>query len=1365
MDLSLHVLPAGAVLLRDDFSVHFLAPASLLPQRKPASFDALAALYPRPCDPTAFACVQHSPHLALSVWRYDVGASPDDLVRVCSPTSVLIDDLASPSLSLPDQTKACCWSHDGRTILCALPAGCLALIDLSASLGATSLPSTKADPTIDIFTTPDGSSAIALSASPHDPTVFAIACVSGRTFLCRLSSDAPPALPPRTLGTSPPRHIKSLDLVHTLPPDPQQHQSSSTSNFRRVVSLAFHPTSVDPEALMLAVWLEPRRRSVPIQSDNSDLNAPRGAETKGDEDHEIQLWCVNTGKSVNLIRRLHPGLPGAETPGMPSLKWSKNGRVVHFIENLIVIYDVRRNNGARDKIATRPGTRIITMDLLRETGVAWVVDSSMTLHVYDLLQCTEHTRVNIGPAESQSAQQDLQEPLQLIQTPKHSTSPNKPAGVHQIEEAQRRGINTPPPLLPPSSAGSSHLSPQRHRSSPSSRSTRSSSSRNGSLRRQSSSDLFAYYMDQQSPDQPDDQVLLSARNSKFEKDAQQDVDVGSVPTPALARNDVFADMLPHPTTAIRATSPIWTYMEPNMLKTTADGPTATTITTNAGTGAAFPVVSIPDQHSLAVQELLLQKEQLELQERQQQLQATQQYAQRSPNYYSSASTPSTPAEIEPALPEPILPDCLFSNVGELMQESPTGLEFSKTGPVAKRALLEILFGWPPAFAGDSVRDVVKWELESSGGLIPGSGDSIGSSVSSINGSTQTFMRMVLNLWLRRYDEAESYSALAPSDIVDEFGETLSAIMGNPTSRAMTVSMSWLIFAMHLVGARDREEGSELDTKKAMIKKFTDEVLFRDKESYGDDVEAVHLATAMMIGCGLVLEAREIFRENAYYLEATILSLLFSLPLDEVLSEWATQAAETGAERIQIRCRNALSYLELAKRQQSAPLESTEPLFPRTPVSANTTHHATKAPLQRAATDTTTSTVKSIAAVSSSKSTVSSPTEVPEFDRAPAKTSPGAAESVTTSAEDQASILAAARPGATPATSSSRWRRPDLSIQLFKEDVTSFPARSDSLRTTGSSSSRTAAAAAVASLAASRTKAKSKPTIQVRAPRETSTAATVTDEKSLMRVSSNITRERTIISTEAGSSAAAAVAAASDARARKTAGEVTPDPESVGSEPHDVGPESAMAGERGNSAISSSEGTRPGASATTTTSSAGAATECATNAGSGTAAGGSSTLERRPTFLRSGMKRLLSTGSNYNSNNSNNNNNSNNTNSSSGTGSNTNTSSSNTNNNNNGGAESSSSSSSGGSIWRRLGTGSEKRTLFRSGSEQRAHEQALIDKSSTGSASVLAAAAAAAAAASAGGAGVGVGSDASSADRKRGQHHHSRRRSTVAFKRM
>lgn len=496
----------------------------------------------------------------------------------------------------------------------------------------------------------------------------------------------------------------------------------------------------------------------------------------------------------------------------------------------IIIYDVRRNNGAQETILTKPGTKILTMDLLRETGVAWVLDSAMGLHIYDLLQCTEYARVYVGPAESGDTMSDV---TNTAVTPKYRLSPSKTTSqivTATSDETEQRRLDTP--ALIPSLKPKSTTSPVRYKSSPGARSTTSltsSKSRSrsnsvrfgleseGGLRRQSSSDLFAYYLDQQSPYSNDDDALTArSRSSSIRKRQQYDSDAAAATTAGVE------PPTPYPATAIRATSPLWTFTEPTLqISSQGDGM------------PAIPVVSIPDQNSLAVQELLMHKAQLEFEG---QLPLQPPHApEPSPGY--SISAPSTPAETEPALPEPILPDCLFTNVGELMQDSPAGLDFSETtGALTPRKLLEVLFGWPIAFSGSTIRDVLLWELKSLG-------------------SNSTFVKMVLNMWIRQFDSSMSKRA----DGLSDFGNTLTAVLESMTSRAMTVSMTWLVFAMHLVGMRDSEE------KVAVVKKFVDEVLFRDKESYGDDVEAVHLATGMMIGCGLIAEAREVFRENAYYL--------------------------------------------------------------------------------------------------------------------------------------------------------------------------------------------------------------------------------------------------------------------------------------------------------------------------------------------------------------------------------------------------------------------------------------------------------------------------------------------------------------------
>lgn len=397
-------------------------------------------------------------------------------------------------------------------------------------------------------------------------------------------------------------------------------------------------------------------------------------------------------------------------------------------------------------------------------------------------------------------------------------------------------------------------------------------------------------------------------------------------------------------------------------------------------------------------------------------------------------------------------------------------------------------------------------------------------------------------------------------------------------------------------------------------------------------------------------------------------------------------------------RNALELLEISKVQQSAPLAPIEPLYPRTPVTAieNDGDQRPTMQLQRAATDTEVGTTTKTVVVTELLPPPRLSTEIPVL-KAMAITD---STSVAEMAPAQSSTSSTTASPAPSTSSASRWRRPDLSIQLFKEDEgtrdgtssSSFPARTDSLRRTATrqtnnSASRAAAAAAVAAAAAkleTATKSEGPDTV---APHTLIPVALPT--------STGITRERTIINTDVNE----ATAAPSASEGEEIAAEKRT--------PQVSGLESVRQGERGSSAISL--------------------------AGSGVQArgegAGAAMVERRPTtFLRSGMKRLLSTGST--------------TATAANTAANTATITS---------PAASANTTPSTSIWRRLGSGSEKRSLFRSGSEQRAHEQTLVDKTADGVAVAAAAAAAA-----------GISAEPKGSGRRRTQQH-ARRRSTVAFK--
>ncbi|KAJ8097526.1 hypothetical protein POJ06DRAFT_283506 [Lipomyces tetrasporus] len=737
LPVSLHVLPAGSVLLRDDTTLHFLSPTNLCPQRQPAAFDALSCVYPRPRDPSAFACVQTTPQLAVTVWRYIAEGVPEELICIRERTVVYADSISGL------QNVPCCWDTDGRAIVFGLPMSRITVVDLSDP---------SSPPPIHVFATPDLSDVKAVAPSPHAADVFAVACASGRTFLCRLSPE----------NTKDADNMFVPDVLHALP----------ELDGRPVAVLAFHPTSTDPESLMLAILHTPTPALEGLVSDG-----------KAGGEEEIQVWCINVGKSVNLIRRLHHSLSvSGPADSDRYLKWSKNGRVVQFIGNSLIVYDVRRNNGSQEIIRTPEGTRIVAVDLQRETGMAWVLDSAMQLHIYDLLHCTQLLSANVE--------------LDTFVWPSSEQVPHTPKSFT--------------------------LSPPRLRSS-------GMSGQDKDVLRRKSSDLLAYYLNR-SPDR--DEIVAAVRGTRD--------DFAANPAAPMERQvteqDDDEEQSVFPATAIRATSPLWTFTEPGVAPTApqqqpslhSDYPFTTDIYVQ-------PPTAIP----------------ADLQE---------------------------PADQELAMPEPILPDCLFSHLGELMQGSDTGLDFSPSAPSTPRTILELLFGWPPAYVGTSVRDLVAWERQQAVAHTPP--------------ACSAFVRAILNIWLRD---------AGGSNPVRDLELTLASLQANPSTRNMTVSISWLVYAMNLVALQpDMSSPGVGNERQQMARIFTDTVLFRDKNTYGDDVEAVHLATGILIGCGLIKEARDIYRTNAYYLEATILSLLFGLPVEEILREWIVQAMETGAERISIR---------------------------------------------------------------------------------------------------------------------------------------------------------------------------------------------------------------------------------------------------------------------------------------------------------------------------------------------------------------------------------------------------------------------------------------------------------------------------------
>ncbi|KAK9369384.1 hypothetical protein V1509DRAFT_562795 [Lipomyces kononenkoae] len=726
--VSLHVLSAGSLLLREDNTLHFLSTTNLTPQRQPAAFDALSYVYPRPRDPSAFACVQTTPQVAVSVWRFVADGDPEDLICVSERTVVCDDSkIDAELLKVP-----CCWDMEGRKMVFGLPSSRLAVVDLSDP---------SSPPSFYFFTTPDSSQVKAIASSPHDTDIFAIGCGSGRTFLCRL----------RTENNETLDRVFAPDVLHTLP----------DVAGRPAARLAFHPTSTDPASLMLAI----------IHSATPDLPGLIQNDTSESED-EVQVWCVNVGKSVNLIRRLHPGVPTVDARGGDSdrfLKWSKNGRVIQFIGNSLIIYDVRRNNGAQEIIRTPDATEIAAVDLHRDSGKAWVLDTAMQLHIYDLLHCTELLNVQVQwDANSRPSSG------RTVQTMKSSTG--SPTRVISSSMVLR--------------------------------------DKEGRILRRKSSDLLSYYLNQSPADHSETpQETLPA------EDIEEEISE--------------SDDNKQPTTAI-GVSPLWAL---------TDQALTMTATQEGQQPQQLHIVETPNDAALQSQGRV---------------------------------------DLELAMPQPILPDCLFTHLGELMQDSDTGLDFNASAaPSAPRTILEILFGWPPAYPGSSVRDLVAWELH----RVLASTSSAGPSA---------FVRTVLNIWLRD-------SAVENANPVRCLELALTSLQANTSTQNMTVSISWLVYAMHL-SALQPEKPSRLLTneRQQMARIFTDTVLFRDKEAYGDDVEAMHLATGILIGCGLVNEAQEIYRTNAYYLEAAVLSLLFGLPVEEILRDWIDQAMEKGATKIALR---------------------------------------------------------------------------------------------------------------------------------------------------------------------------------------------------------------------------------------------------------------------------------------------------------------------------------------------------------------------------------------------------------------------------------------------------------------------------------
>ncbi|KAK9477504.1 hypothetical protein V1514DRAFT_123469 [Lipomyces japonicus] len=695
---ALHVLPAGALLLRDENTLHFLSPNTLAPLRQPAAFDALSSVLPRPKSPSSFACVQFTPECAVSVWKYVSGSQPDDLLCIQPHTIV---SLESSKLS------RCCWNNTGELLFFGLNSGRVALIAISEP------DSNSTDKEVVIFNTPDGTSVAAVSASPHTFDVFALALSSGRTFICRFSIDT-----------------GQYEVLHTLP----------DLAGRAVTAMAFHPTSDSPEALMLAM----------LHSTN--------------ENEPIQLWCINLGKSVNLIRRLgHKKLVQESSTQKEDvlnfLKWSKNGRVVQYTQNSLVVYDVRKNNGVYELINAPKGASMLAVDLLRENGLAWILYDNLEVYVYDLIHCNEISRAKV---------------LFQYSTPMNSFSPTL--------------LSDEGPVF---------------------------------LQRQST-EILSYYL---------------SRSLDYEEESHDDIsrDFLDIENDDLAETKRIMDIYQinndtHgyrsaglPPTAIRATSPLWTFAEPEFIQGALKeeaGPELTIdyLPENIGPRTAIPLdlCSAPAQ-------------------------------QQSTN----------------SLPDPILPDCLFMNLGDLMV---SGINQQTSTTIA-----DILFGWKSESVSFDARNIIKWEI------------------SRLHEQTALFTKMILNLWL---PDTTIKPARRLETILYELENYISM-------KNMTVSITWLVYAIHLTAACQLKNDHRNESQD-LIRIFKDLALLKNKDGYGDDVEAMHLAAGMMVACGLVNEAREIYRTNAYFMEATVLSLVFGLKMDDILREWEAQAISRGHSQIAIR---------------------------------------------------------------------------------------------------------------------------------------------------------------------------------------------------------------------------------------------------------------------------------------------------------------------------------------------------------------------------------------------------------------------------------------------------------------------------------
>ncbi|KAK9470599.1 uncharacterized protein V1510DRAFT_404864 [Dipodascopsis tothii] len=543
---------------------------------------------------------------------------------------------------------------------------------------------------------------------------------------------------------------------------------------------------------------------------------------------EVQAWCVNIPeRSSKLIRNLasvSTAMADMDGPASlsESLRWCKNGRVVLQTPRSLVVFDVRRNNGSMDNINMDFDIETLSVD--RNTAMAWILErGTSAVHCYDLLE-------NIKVATHTIAFNDF--------------SDLHPSAAGQHDERHAREAEAGPP--PGASLDRNPTIIQANRQSV---------------------DLISLYMGLDGAD--DDREPADRAGPGLETLAEADeppsaATTGSIqPEPA---GPLAAELPPpqlDPDAPARALTP-GTAITPSSMTLGAARSCSDMRAAPPGPATpaepAQPAASPADEYS--------------------------DHAHDVTDMLADVSVSELDGALKGDLPEPILPDCLFSHVGELMQFSALGLGptsgFSPSPqssdadcpPGAQMpALLAALFGVPRTCL--TVDDLIELEISQ---LAP----------------ADTFTKMVLNVWLRK------------ASLLDSFAATLAELQDSvvPPRTMMTISIEWLLFAVHLVGTVSRAGPDPAETSR-LVHEFIDKTLFKNKDDYADDVEAVHLAAAMLIGSNQITAASMLYAQNEYFIEALVLSLLHGLDVTDIVNTWAQHAAANGIDVISTRCLNAL----------------------------------------------------------------------------------------------------------------------------------------------------------------------------------------------------------------------------------------------------------------------------------------------------------------------------------------------------------------------------------------------------------------------------------------------------------------------------